>query len=331
MCKKYQPAIQNQILTINGDNQIKDIKFIDQLPIVNLQLNNCINVNLFRTPTKILSLTINNSKLTNVAGIELMRQLQYLDIRDNSIISIQPLQHLVNLKQLLIDNNFIQDLQHLTALPNYTVDWIYYQKVPTDADYQNYINQLQKNQTVNELKTELLRFKNKTEEIIQNGPAKYDREMIAKYRGSVRTGSSYGPRLDINGDQNLRDLKFLEQLGVTNFQIQDCPNINLVRAPTNLRYLRIYNNTEMKMSSIKGIEKLTKLDYFRVYNCTIVNIDGIKELKILKSLYLDKNKIVDMSPAETLKNNGCCQDTYQVNGQSQPSKQEIDESWLKIM
>ncbi|CAL6057078.1 Conserved_hypothetical protein [Hexamita inflata] len=296
---KYQPTINNQILTINSDNQIKDFKFVDQLPIVNLQLNNCINLKFFRTPSKILSLTINNSKLTNLVGIEVMRQLQYLDIRDNSIISIQPLQHLINLKQLLIDNNFIQDLEHLTVLPNYTVDWIYYQKVPTDADYQNFINSTQRNQTVNELKTELLRFKNKTEEMIQNGPAKYDREMIAKYRGSIRY--NYGPYLPINGDQNIRDLKFLEQLGVTDFQINNCQNVCLLRAPANLRMLKVRDSN---LKCIKGVERMTLLEY----------------------LYLENNKISDFSPIQSRQQSG----KHYIIGQN-PTQQEIDEAKLKIM
>ncbi|CAL6101370.1 Leucine_Rich repeats-containing protein [Hexamita inflata] len=298
---KYQPAIKNQILTINGDNQIKDFKFVDQLPIVNLQLNNCINVNLFRTPTKILSLTINNSRLTNLIGIEVMRQLQYLDIRDNSIISIQPLQHLINLKQLLIDNNFIQDLELLTVLPNYTVDWIYYQKVPNDADYQNFINSMQRNQTVNELKTELLRFKNKTEEIIQNGPAKYDREMVAKYRGSVRD-QGYGQCLEVHNDANIRDLKFLEQLGAVDLRLYDCVNARLLRAPTNLVVLL-------------------------AQNCNIKNITSVEKMTQIKYLYLENNKISDFSPIQSRQQSG---KHCSITGQN-PTQQEIDEAKLRIM
>ncbi|CAL6049550.1 Conserved_hypothetical protein [Hexamita inflata] len=299
---KYQPTIKNQILTINNDNLIKDFKFVDPLPIVNLQLNNCINVNIFRTPTKILSLTINNSKLTNLAGIKVMRQLQYLDIRDNSIISIQPLQHLVNLKQLLIDNNFIQDLEHLTVLPNYTVDWIYYQKVPTDTDYQNYINSMQKNQTVNELKTELLRFKNKTEEMIQNGPAKYDREMIAKYRGSVCGHTYWGKYIQIYGDTNLRDLKFMKQLDITFIEANNCTNICLLRAPANLKYLEAKNSN---LKCIKGVERMTQLE----------------------KLYLDNNKISDFSPIQSRQQSGI---HCSITGQN-PTQQEIDEAKLRIM
>ncbi|CAL6107482.1 Conserved_hypothetical protein [Hexamita inflata] len=326
---KYQPTINNQILTINSDNQIKDFKFVDQLPIVNLQLNNCINLKFFRTPSKILSLTINNSRLTNLAGIEVMRQIQYLDIRDNSIISIQPLQHLINLKQLLIDNNFIQDLEHLTVLPNYTVDWIYYQKVPNDADYQNFINSTQRNQTVNELKTELLRFKNKTEEMIQNGPAKYDQEMIAKYRGSVSNNSSYGPSLYPSSDQNIRDLKFLEQLGVTNLQISNCQNVCLLKIPSNMR---IFTAQNCNIKCTKGVERMTQLEYLYLDNNQLVDVSCLKNtMTKLRYLQLQNNKITDLSPAQTLKNQGLCNGTYNVNNQLQPTQQEIDEARLRIM
>ncbi|CAL6057116.1 Conserved_hypothetical protein [Hexamita inflata] len=321
---KYQPTIKNQILTINGDNQIKDFKFVDQLPIVNFQLNNCINLKFFRTPTKILSLTINNSRLTNLVGIEVMRQLQYLDIRDNSIISIQPLQHLINLKQLLIDNNFIQDLELLTVLPNYTVDWIYYQKVPTDTDYQNYINSTQKNQTVNELKTELLRFKNKTEEIIQNGPVKYDREMIAKYRGAICTGYGFGPQIDISKSIDVKNLKFADSINAKCLNINNgCVNINFFRVPITVTVI-VLRKSQIK--SIKGIEQMTQLEQLYLENNSIVNIYCLKNLSKLTQLYLSNNKIIDFSPIELHKTRGCY---CNLSSQTQPTQQEIDESKLQ--
>ncbi|CAL6062133.1 leucine-rich_repeat domain-containing protein [Hexamita inflata] len=319
---KYQSQIQNGILTINGDSTVKDIQFVDELPIVNLILTNCFNVSLRRTPTKILSLTINNSKLTNLVGIEQMKQLQYADLRDNCIISVEPLKHLIHLKQLLIDNNFIQDLEYITQLPNYTSDWIYYQRDPSDADIQTFIQSQSNNKTLQELKQN----KQKTNELIQLYPAKYDNEMITKYQNKIdKKGCGYGPYLQIQNDLNIRDLSFTEKLNITNLDFIGCKNAHLLRAPKNLR---VFVNNNSNLNTLKGIERLTQLELLAIENCNIVNINQLQGLSNIKILNIQGNKIIDLSVVKQLKQQGLYQQSYEIADQIQPTQMEIQESKL---
>ncbi|CAL6004811.1 Conserved_hypothetical protein [Hexamita inflata] len=326
---KYYPQIKNKILTITGDSQIQDFKFVEQLDVVNLQLNNCANVKLNRTPSNILSLTINNTKLANLIGLEQMKQLQYIDIRDNCIVSIEPIKYLVNLKQILIDNNFIQDMEHVTVLPNYNSDWIYYQRVPTDLDIKNYLTDIHSNTSLQVFKIELALKKKKTDELIKLYPAKYDAEMIAKYQNQVQPqypdGKSYGPFLRIQSDPNVRDLKFVESLNVTDLLLNGCNNAHLLRVPTNMQSL-VHRDSDLK--SVKGVERITELEYLDLQMNQLVNVNGIRELEKLTHLYINSNKITDLSPVEYLKGKGCCKNDCDTYNQKQPSQQEIDESRL---
>ncbi|CAL6075325.1 Conserved_hypothetical protein [Hexamita inflata] len=200
---KYQNQIQNGVLTISGDSNVKDFKFIDQLNVQQLILNKCVNLRFAHTPTKITSLTVNNTTITNIVGIENMKQLQYVDLRDNCIISCEPLKHLTNLQMLFVDNNCIQDLEFITALPNYKLDWIYYQRTPTASDIQNY----QQLSNIGAEFTKHFELKlQKTMELIRMGPEEYEKKMVQKYQGKVS-----GNQLSISGDAELKDFKFVEK------------------------------------------------------------------------------------------------------------------------
>ncbi|CAL6085200.1 leucine-rich_repeat domain-containing protein [Hexamita inflata] len=141
-------------IEISSDTNIKDVKFMDQIKVQCLILNKCSNFNFRKAPTQLqyltlndcnisdleglqqfqqlkntqiqsvkqiyslvnlLSLTISDTKLTNLVGIESLSKLKYIDLRGNCIISVEPLKPLQNIKQLLLDNNQILDLEHLTT------------------------------------------------------------------------------------------------------------------------------------------------------------------------------------------------------------------------
>ncbi|CAL6000707.1 leucine-rich_repeat domain-containing protein [Hexamita inflata] len=277
--------------------------------------------------TNLLSLTINNTKINNLVGIEQLSKLQYIDLRDNCIVSIEPVKQLQYLKQVLIDNNFIQDLEHLTATKNYNPEWIYYQNAVTDSELARYLTDTQLKITLLELKTGFEGKKRRTDELIRDHPAAYDAKMKAKYQNSVNrdSGNSYGPYLRIENDPEIRDLRFVSELGVTNLQLRPCENAHLLRAPANLRLLAHYPSG---MKTAKGLERLVELEYLDIEDAQIVelNIRGLE--KLTQYLHVRRNKIRDVSAVEYLKAKGYCQSNYYVDQQKQPSQEEIDEARL---
>ncbi|CAL6075309.1 leucine-rich_repeat domain-containing protein [Hexamita inflata] len=288
--------------------------------IQQLILNNCANVSLKRTPTKITSLTVNNTTITSIVGIEQMKQLQYVDLRDNCIISCEPLKHLINLQMLFIDNNCIQDLEFITTLPNYKLDWIYYQRTPTNSDIQNY-------QQLSNIGTEFtkhfeLQLK-KTLELIKTGPENYDEKMVLKYQNQVS-----GNRLEIKEDKELKDFKFVEKFNIKTLYISSCANVRFWRTPNNIICLE--NVCYCGLKSVRGIEKMKQLQTLGFQCNNVVDISCLKELPNLTSLNVGYNKIVDFSPVQRLIDRG------QVSGigtncygnyyQSRPTQQEIEDS-----
>ncbi|CAL5984335.1 Conserved_hypothetical protein [Hexamita inflata] len=268
----------------------------------------------------LLSLQITGSKLTNVVGIGNLKQLQYLDLSENAIISIQPLSQLLQskqFKQLYLDDNFIVDQEWL--VPNYS-EWICRQRVPVDSDYQNYIQDTNLNINIVQLKSSFTPLITKSNQLIQDYVVKYESEMKAKYQSKIY---KYGnnTRIDFNKDDLVRDLKFVEDLGVTELCIQNCPNVR--KMPLNLRCLQFYDSN---LKTVKCVERATNLEQLYLYiGNQIVNANGLRALNILKYLDLRNNKVMDLSAVDYLKAKGCnCYTDYQT----QPSQQEIDESRL---
>ncbi|CAL6076587.1 Conserved_hypothetical protein [Hexamita inflata] len=278
--------------------------------------------------TNLLSLTINNTYINNLVGIKQLSKLQYIDLCDNCIVSIEPVKSLQYLKQVLIDNNFIQDLEHLTTTKNYNPEWIYFQNAITDSELARYLNDTQLKCTLLELKTSFEGKKRRTDELIRDHPATYDAKMMAKYKNKVdlkgQIFSNNGPYLQISNDPEIRDLRFVSELGVTDLYLDSCQNAHLLRAPANLRRL-IHFPSGMKTA--KGVERLVELEVLCIVQTQIVELN-IRGLQKLKTLDCRNNNIMDMSAAEYLKAKGCCKERYLIDDQQQPSQQEIDEARL---
>ncbi|CAL6085198.1 leucine-rich_repeat domain-containing protein [Hexamita inflata] len=373
MRNKHQAAIKCQTLYIENDYTIKNLKFAEQLDLVEIILSKCANVTFKRTPSNLqylslcdcnisdlsgiqscaqlkklqitnsplrslshisslvnlLSLQITGSKLTNVVGINNLTKLQYLDLSENAIISIQPLSQLLQTKQfklLYLDDNFIIDQEWL--VPNYS-EWICRQRVPADSDYQNYIIDVNLNINVAQLKSSLTPLITKSNQLIQDYVVKYEQDMKAKYQSQIKGGNrTYGPRLDFNRDDSVRDLKFVEDLGVTDLRFDYCPNVR--KMPRNLRQLQYYSSN---LKTTKCVERATNLEvlYFGsgLFNRNlIVNANGLRALNKLNHLELSYNKVMDLSAVDYLKAKGCFGSGLDTSNQKQPSQQEIDESRL---
>ncbi|CAL6101366.1 Conserved_hypothetical protein [Hexamita inflata] len=323
-------------LTLNDCN-ISDLEGLQQFQqLKKLELINNTQIQSVKqiySLVNLLSLTISNTKLTNLVGIQALSKLKYIDLRDNCIVSVEPLKPLQNIKQLLLDNNQILDMEHLTVMKNYNSDWIYYQNETEDAVLTQYIIDTNQKLSLQELKTSFEQKKRRTSELIRDYPAAYDAKMKAKYQQEAQEYAQqygpngqfgYGPYLYIYGDQELRDLRFVSELGVTHLQLQNCQNAHALRAPANLRVF-LHHNSALKTA--KGVERLVGLEFLYLDDNQIVELN-IRGLDKLKKLIVRNNKIRDLSGAEYLKAKGCCKERYEIGEQRQPSQEEIDEARL---
>ncbi|CAL5992550.1 leucine-rich_repeat domain-containing protein [Hexamita inflata] len=320
------------ISDLEGLQQFQELKKLELIKNTKIQ-----SVKEVFTLKNLLSLTISNTKLTNLVGIESLSQLKYIDFRDNCIVSVEPLQPLLNIQQLLLDNNQILDMEHLTAMNNYNSDWIYYQKETEDAVLTRFISDTNLNITLQELKSSFEAKKRRTAELIRDYPAAYDAKMKAKYLSVFQEYNKncpidkypngregYGPYLYIYDDQELRDLRFVAQLGVTDLQLINCQNAHALRAPANLRRFQHFRSA---LKTAKGVERLVELEYLNYGMGSIVELN-IRGLVKLKKLSVYKNKIRDLSWVDYLIAKGCCRNGLNINNQNMPTQEEIDEARL---
>ncbi|CAL6085202.1 Leucine-rich_repeat domain superfamily [Hexamita inflata] len=154
--------------------------------------------------------------------------------------------------------------------------------------------------------------------------------MKARYQQQAKNAQQYGPNgqfgygpyLGISSDQELRDLCFVSELGVTHLFLNNCQNA--LRVPANLRAFVHYYSV---LKTAKGVERLVGLEFLYLEDNQIVELN-ISGLDKLERLFVNNNKIMDLSGAEYLKAKGCCQENYEIGKQIQPSQDEIDEARL---
>ncbi|CAL6060870.1 leucine-rich_repeat protein [Hexamita inflata] len=247
-----------------------------------------------------------------------MKQLQYINLCNNTILIIEPIKDLKNLKQLLINQNVIHDIEFIKS------DWIYCQKPTFEIDYINYIKDTGSLISPAELKTILSAKKKKTDELIGKYVENYNNEMINKFKNYVeKREKPYGRCLEISNNTEVRDINFVKKLGVTDLRLKNCRNAHLLRAPDNLECL---TNDDSDLKSLKGVEMLSKLKFLSIENAKLVSVDSLRNLKNLDKIYLNQNKIL-LNDIEKLKKElpNC---EINANDQKEPTQEEINESRL---
>ncbi|CAL5978768.1 Conserved_hypothetical protein [Hexamita inflata] len=312
--QKFQSLITNNQITIQNDPNLKDLKLLDELQITSAQILNCPNIKFTRFSTKITNLVINNCELFNVNGIQQMKQLTYLNLNNNKCVIIEQVAQLTNLTYFCADNNFIQDLNTLKSIQGYP-EFITRQNTPQDSDISNYLRSINSLHTVQEFKNATQSNKQQTEALV-NETLQYDTKMKNKYQASVSNS-----KLSISNDVDLKSLRFVDELNVTELNVSSCKNVTFARTPTKVVKLTV-NSCELKNAN--GIEKMKQLQYLnlssnqitsiqelrtlvnlkelRLNNNQITNIQGIGELRNLNTLYLYSNKIVSIQELKALAN-----------------------------
>ncbi|CAL6110278.1 Conserved_hypothetical protein [Hexamita inflata] len=106
-------------------------------------------------------------------------------------------------------------------------------------------------------------------------------------------------KLEIRQDQELQSLDFIQDLKVTNLQIQQCQNVILDPLNINSQTISI---TMCNLQTISGIESLTDIVYLNMYDNAIQDITPVSNMLNLKSLLFANNCITDLRPVSKLYN-----------------------------
>ncbi|CAL5992039.1 Conserved_hypothetical protein [Hexamita inflata] len=329
---RYQSKVVDKKLVIKKEPKLTSIHFADIFCILELKINNCENINFLQVPKQVTNLSVNNCGLTNVTGIEQMKQLRSLNLNDNKLMFIQPVQQLQNLTFFSADFNFISDFDTITLLPNFNKSFFYYQNIPSKQDLENYIHSTNSVLTLQQLIDKIETNENTTLHKRDNLLNEYDIRMIQKYRTEVQQymveRRKY--KLEIRDTYELRDFAFVDKIQVSHqylFQlcINYCPNVQFYRTPINIKNLYV-NNCGLK--KINGIEKMKQLQQLYLYNNEIVNIQCLKDLKGLRHLDLRNNKIYDFSVLDghPYKNQTSDCQGYYLYSQIVPTAQEIEDA-----
>ncbi|CAL5990413.1 Conserved_hypothetical protein [Hexamita inflata] len=290
--QKFQSLIVNNQITIQNDPNLKDIKLFDELQINSAQIINCPNIKFTRFSTKITNLTINNCQLFNVNGIEQMKQLTYLNLNNNKCVIIEPVAQLTNLTSFSAENNIIQDLNTLKSIQGYP-EFITRQNTPSDSDISNYLRSINNTQSVQEFKNATQSNKQQTDALV-NETLQYDAKMKSKYQSSVSSN-----KLSISSDADLKSLRFVDELNVTELNISSCKNVTFSRTPTKVVKLQV---TSCELKNANGIEKMKQLQFLNLQSNQITSVQGVGELRNLKELYLNSNQIQNVQELKGLIN-----------------------------
>ncbi|CAL6106197.1 Conserved_hypothetical protein [Hexamita inflata] len=308
MIKTLAPLIKGNELIVKDLLGITHFGFVDCFDIDTLCLDHCPNINFKELPKKIKHLSITNSGLYRIDGLENMKQLESIDLTHNKLISCKLLSQLPNLAKVNIMGNKIQDLQHITKIPKFQWNFILPQRLVYLSDFQKYLGVESSEQDAQKLQAEMNEEQKISLQIV------YDAKQIDRLKGQVANGS-----LEISSDANITSFGFVDHWKLTSLKIVDCPNLSLERAPKlltsltinkcglqstkgieNAKLLTHLSLSKNSLTDLEDLDKLTALEELDLSFNQLYQIDQVSALIKLKSLNLRRNNLIVVKPVETL-------------------------------
>lgn len=232
--------------------------------------------------TGLSSLSVDNSTLSNLESIKFLTGLTHLHLSNNSIHDISPLKNLVHMERLKLGNNAIKDLAPLTQMS-------YLWELSLEN---NQIHDVEPLSSIVHLR-ELNLAGNKVTNI----------SPLANLTNLYRLDLSNNTVEDIVPLKNLQPL--LIDLNLANNFIRDITPLSTM---TSLIDLTLDNNLINDISPLSELADLllpiytttTVLNRLSLRGNQISDVSHLKNFKVLDSLSLDNNLIIDISPLASL-------------------------------
>ncbi|CAL6025231.1 Leucine_rich repeats-containing protein [Hexamita inflata] len=312
MAKRYTSQVKNGKLVVDNDQEITHFRFTDCIRATISCFNKCFQINFESTPKNLKELSITNSKLTSVQGVQKMTKLELVDFTNNSLIFIDPIKTLTGLKQVFVDGNHLHDLIIIKNLPNFQGNAVQMQTAPTNEIYKNCLGSEFSEAKANEL---LVLFKKNH---IFDSQFTHDTNMATHFKQFI-----VNKTLKICGHDDLKSIKFTDYLDVEELNLQNCYEVNLERTPKNIKKL-VINNCRLITTRINGLAKMSQLTELNLglnmltddcleiigsiknLQCLdlsinrLENVDKLKQLGNLRALDLNQNFIKTVDCLESL-------------------------------
>ncbi|CAL5990649.1 Conserved_hypothetical protein [Hexamita inflata] len=200
--------------------------------------------------------------------------LSYLDLSENMLHTIYFNQH--EMEYLSLSNNYITDIRNLTALKNFSYEWVGIQRrCPKKID--------------------------SFTESLQHFQRTYDSYFVEKYTEHTAQQS-----FCFHDDQLLQDFKFVDDMQslqrtekLHQVLIRKCINVCFSRVPTHITELTI---TQSKVENIYGLHNMVQLVHLDLSHNCLVDVYVIQYLLNLKNLNLSHNRIIFVDPITMLVN-----------------------------
>jgi len=247
---------------------------------------------------------------------EIPANTKILDLSQNQISDLTPLQSLTELEQLGLGGNLISDVTPLQSLTSLYELNLYSNQIDDLAPFQSMTNlkilELSKNRIIDITTLESL---SKLQKLwLNDNPLTYEqidelREALPScivYGGNIRTTTP--PIACRLGGQNITDERLKEMIdseiipkdivdmGLSENQIRDLSSLISL---TRLQELWLSKNQISDLKPLQSFASLVKLD---LDDNLISDLESLKPLKQLQVLGLAQNKIDDLAPLKSLAN-----------------------------
>ena len=284
-----------------SENRITDVtslKDLSNLRYLALDENEISNVSPLRKLTNLAELHLNDNKnLSDLAPLQNMVNLTFLELHGNIISDISALKGLLNLRDLRLQENRISDvsaLEHLTKLTYLNLDDNY--RISDLTPLESLTNlrhlSLDENQirNISPLRnlTNLRYLALDDNRITDISPLK----KLTNLR-----------ELDLNDNKNISDVTPLQNMVNLTFLELHGNNISDVSSLNDLVNLRDLRLQENQISNVFALRNMVRLSYLDLHDNAILDMSPLKNLTNLKYLDLRENNISDYSPLEGLLDN----------------------------
>jgi len=317
-CVNINEPLSHEILVkncIESTNNIKDLNLPDpKLKECALETAKTYD---WETVDEVIWLECYDKNITNVAGINVFNNLEYLGLSNADITDASPITELPNLLSLQLGSNRninlstlsgLKDLQYLDinncSISDFSpllnmgeINFINASYNPSN----NILSVLSTKQRLDGLSiagsgisdfSDLAYFTNLDYLDISNNLI----EDISVIENLTNLQSLYLADASITNIEPLRHLKQLVNLSLENNALKD---ISALETLTSLEYLVLSNNS---ISDLSPLRSLTSLQYLSLYINEVSDLGPLKNLLNLQNLLLDVNAIEDLSPLSNLTN-----------------------------
>ncbi|HEX5221480.1 MAG TPA: immunoglobulin domain-containing protein [Verrucomicrobiae bacterium] len=265
-------------------------------------------------------LSIRNRGVTNLFGLQFATNLTILDASENQISDLTPLQTLIQLSSLELDDNRgeIATLSPLAGLTNLTclvLGQVYVNSYAPLSGLTNLtslvvrkgnvtgLNFLQNLSRLSSLSLPYNRIRNITALSGLTNLTQLDlrwNASIANY-SALQSGLSNLVSLHLEGNAllnapSLQNLGRLRSLNLAENQLESLPSFSGL---TNLNYLVLSRN---EIADYSGLANLTNLNYLELSGNAISNVSFLSNLRALQYADLSYNQITNLTPLSGLTN-----------------------------